>query len=469
MRRHEVPRFPRFPRLIILTLALPLVASAQTPKSASIDSIFARFDQANTPGCAVGVVQDGKLAYQRGYGMANLDYDIPNAPHMIYYVGSVSKQFTAATILLMAQRGLVSLDDPVRKYFPELPDYGKPLTIRHLVHHTGGVRDIYGLMSLAGISMDDVLSERRALGLITSQRQLNFEPGAEYLYSNSGYYLLALLVQRVTGKSLREYADEVLFKPLGMTNTHFHDEPQHIFKNRAFAYAPDGRGGYRIDYILHFDKIGAGGLYSTIGDLAKWDQNFYDGRVGGKAFIEGMHQQGVLNNGGTLGYAFGLDIGELRGLKTVRHGGALMGFRADYVRFPQQRLSVITLCNVSNAAPATLNNRVAELYLASQMKVPVAATSTPPQQRPNVAPVALNFSEYAGSYRSDELGVEYRVTATPEGLRIEFGDRVQNAVAIAQDTFRVGGLEYHFTRTASKVDGFLVNAGRVTGIRFTRR
>ena len=208
---------------VFMSLFIATALSAQQPSTGQIDEIFARFDKPDMPGCVVGVVRNGELVYQRGYGMANLDYDIPNAPHMIYYVGSVSKQFTAATILLMAQRGLISLDDPVRKYFPELPEYNRPLTIRHLVHHTGGVRDIYTLMSLAGIGMQDVLSERRALGLITSQKELNFDPGSDYLYSNSGYYLLALLVKRVTGKSLREYADEVLFKPLGMTNTHFHD------------------------------------------------------------------------------------------------------------------------------------------------------------------------------------------------------------------------------------------------------
>lgn len=454
--------------LLLVMSASPL--SAQEPSAAAIDSIFARFQQPEMPGCVLGVIKNGDLIYQRGYGMANLDYNIPNSPQMVYYVGSVSKQFTAATILLMAQRGLISLDDPVRKYFPELPEYNKPLTIRHLVHHTGGVRDIYTLMALAGIGMQDVLSERRALGLITSQKELNFDPGADYLYSNSGYYLLALLVKRVTGKSLREYADEVLFQPLGMTNTHFHDEPEHIFKNRAFAYSPT-RDGYRIDYLLHFDKVGAGGLYTTLADLAKWDRNFYDARVGGPDFVRGMVSRGVLTRGDTLTYAFGVQVDDYRGLNTVRHAGALMGFRADYVRFPEHRLSLMTLCNASDAGPATLNNRVAELYLGTQMK-PVAQTS--PRPRPASADSVFTYhasalSQFAGTYWSDELGVEYRITAEGQGLRIEFEDQVRNVTSIAPDRFRAGTTEYRFTRRNGAITGFTVNAGRVTNIRFTRR
>ena len=460
-------------KTILLLLAFLCVnaASAQQPTPAAIDSVFARFNKPEMPGCVLGVVRNGQLIYQRGYGMANLDYEIPNAPQMIYYVGSVSKQFTAATILLMSQRGLISLDDPVRKYFPELPEYNKPLTIRHLVHHTGGVRDIYTLMSLAGIGMQDVLSERRALGLITSQRELNFDAGSDYLYSNSGYYLLALLVKRVTGKSLREYADEVLFKPLGMTNTHFHDEPDHIFKNRAFAYSPHGSGGYRIDYILNFDKIGAGGLYTTISDLAKWDRNFYDARVGGREFVQGMVQRGVLTRGDTLSYAFGLQVEQYRGVDAVRHAGALMGFRADYVRFPQQRLSVMALCNASDAAPARLTNRVAELYLAEKL-TPVAQTTTPPRTTSADSAFKYQASQlnvFSGRYWSEELGVEYRIRNTDLGLIIEFEDQMRDASAVGPDRFRSGTTEYRFVRRDGGVTGFTVNAGRVTNIAFVRR
>ncbi|MGH7461102.1 MAG: serine hydrolase domain-containing protein, partial [Longimicrobiales bacterium] len=334
--------------LAALGIAMPL--AAQTPSQ--VDAIFARYDRKDSPGCALGVVRDGRLIYQKGYGSANLDYALPNGPEMVYYVGSVSKQFTAAAVALLSLDGRISLDDPVSKYVPEM-NHLPHLTVRQLVHHMSGVRDIYTLMALAGIRMEDVFPETDAIGLIARQKELNFAPGTDYLYSNSGYLLLAQIVRRVTGKSLREYADERLFKPLGMTNTHFHDEPYHIFPNRAISYAPVQGGGYRISYLLNFDKIGAGGLYTTLNDLMLWDRNFYDNKLG-KGFLELMHRRGVRADGDTLAYAFGLQIGRYRGERTVRHSGSLMGFQADLVRFPEHRFTVMALCNGNDITPTTL-------------------------------------------------------------------------------------------------------------------
>jgi CubicO group peptidase (beta-lactamase class C family) len=247
-------------RTLLFVLSLVVLsasrATAQTP--AQIDAIFANFDRKDAPGCALGVVRNGQLVYQKGYGSGNLDYGIPNGPDMVYYVGSVSKQFTAAAVALLSLDGRVSLDDPLSKYIPELNHLPR-MTVRQLVHHTAGVRDIYGLMSLAGIRMEDVLPEAEAIGLITRQKELNFAPGTDYLYSNSGYLLLAQIVKRVTGKSLRQFAHEQIFAPLGMKNTHFHDEPYHILPNRVISYSPATSGGFSISYLLNFDKIGAGG------------------------------------------------------------------------------------------------------------------------------------------------------------------------------------------------------------------
>ena len=245
----------------------------QFPPNPKVDRIFAEWDKPDSPGCAVGVVQNGRFIYQRGYGMANLDYDIPNGPEMVYYVGSVSKQFTAAALGLLVLDGKVSLDDDIRKYFPEMPDYGSPITIRHLVHHTSGIRDVYGIMGIAGLRIEDVYADSEAVALIARQKALNFAPGSAHLYSNSGYFLMAQLVRRVTGKSLRVFADERMFQPLGMTHTHFHDDPGHVMKKRAMSYERDSAGAYRISYLQNFDKIGAGGLYTTLDDLRKWDEN----------------------------------------------------------------------------------------------------------------------------------------------------------------------------------------------------
>src|SRR6476659_1754686 len=225
--------------LCVLCTAGMSAGAQQFPRNPNVDRIFAEWDKPDSPGCAVGVLKDGRFIYQRGYGMANLDYDIPNAAEMVYYVGSVSKQFTAAAIALLVLDGKVSLDDDIRKYFPELPDYGSPITVRHLVHHTSGIRDVYGIMAIAGLRMEDVFSDSEAVALIARQKALNFKPGAQHLYSNSGYFLMAQLVRRVTGKSLREFADERMFRPLGMTHTHFHNDPGHVMKKRAMSYERD--------------------------------------------------------------------------------------------------------------------------------------------------------------------------------------------------------------------------------------
>ena len=454
--------------VFLLTIAGAAPLAAQTP--AQIDAIFAAYDRKDVPGCALGVIRNGDLVYQKGYGSANLDYSLNNSPNLVYYVGSVSKQFTAAAIALLSLEGKISLDKPVSDYIPEVTHLPR-MTVRQLVHHTGGVRDIYVLMSLAGIRMEDVLPEADAIGLIARQKELNFKPGDDYLYSNSGYLLLAQIVKRVTGKSLREYADERIFKPLGMKNTHFHDEPYHVFPNRVISYSPAG-SEYRISYLLNFDEIGAGGLYTTIGDLLLWDRNFYDNKLGA-GFLELMHSRGVLNRGDTLPYAFGLQIGQYRGLKTVRHSGSLMGFQAELVRFPEQRFSVAALCNANNIAPTGLANQVADLYLGDRMSARATpaggrAGGAPQPQQPAAA--SVNAADYTGSYRSDELGVTYTVESTNAALRMIGGlPRERTLTPGESDVFRGGGNTYRFERDASgRVTAFTVEAGRVRNIRFTR-
>ena len=457
-----------FLALLLIGVSTSDVHGQVTPEQ--IDQIFAPWARTDSPGCALGVIQNGRFIYQRGYGMANLDYAIANGADMVYYVGSVSKQFTAAAIALLVKDGRIGLDDPVSKYLPEVAHL-PAMTVRQLVHHTAGVRDIYVLMALAGIRMEDVLPEADAIGLIARQKALNFPPGSEYLYSNSGYLFLAQIVKRVTGHSLRVFAEERIFRPLGMTHTHFHDEPDHVLKNRVVSYEPAG-STFRISYLQNFDKIGAGGLYTTLGDLLKWDDNFYTNRLGA-GFLEMVHSRGVLTSGETLPYAFGLQIGNYRGLRTVRHSGSLMGFKADFVRFPDQRFSIVTLCNLENINPTALNNQVADLYLRDHLKQPTrttaAAGASDASARP--APPAFNAADFAGIYRSDELETTYRVEAVNGGLRVHGGLPAARALqGEATDTFRGGSYTFRFQRDeGGRVIGFTVQAGRVQNIRFTKQ
>jgi len=452
-----------------ILVAAPSVAAAQS-LAPRIDSIFAPWDHTSSPGCALGVMQDGRLNYSRGYGMANLDYGIPNSPQNAYYVGSVSKQFTAASIALLALRGRISLDDDVRKYIPELPDYGKPIRVSDLVHHMSGMRDIYVLMDLAGIRMEDVFPDEEALSLIAAQKELNFEPGTDYLYSNSGYWILGQIVERVTGESLREFARREIFDPLGMTHSHFHDDPGHPMKNRVVSYSP-ADGAFRIADLANFDKIGAGGLYTTIEDLLKWDDNFYEGTVGGRPFLDLIHTRGVLDNGDTLGYAFGLTLGEYRGLRTVEHGGSLMGFRAELLRFPDQHLTVAILCNLASIAPAGLAQRVADLYLSDRMTAPRVASRgpTPERPRPQAAINTGPLDPFTGRFRSEEVRATYTLAVEAGKLILNRPtERPVELVATGPDEFRAGSLGLHFIRQGGQVTAFTVEAGRVRNIRFDR-
>ena len=269
--------------LVSVTVASSTSSAQTNPPAAEsaearVDKIFAQFDKKDSPGCALAVVRDGRVVYKRGYGMADLEHDVPMTPQSVLYIGSTSKQFAAASVALLAQQGKLSLDDNVRKYVPELPDYQPPVTLRHLVHHTSGVRDGWALLSLAGRSADEVINLDDIVALAARQKSLNFKPGEEHLYSNTGYWLLAVVVARASGKSLREFADAEIFKPLGMARTVFNDDHTRLIKGRAYGYAPVRAGGFRLANVNN-DLVGAGGLWTSVEDIVLWDENFYTAKV----------------------------------------------------------------------------------------------------------------------------------------------------------------------------------------------
>jgi CubicO group peptidase (beta-lactamase class C family) len=456
-------------RVASLALALPFIAAAAGAQSSlpdeRIDRIFAAWDRADSPGCSLGVAQDGRYVYQRAYGMANLDYDLPNDPRLVYYVGSVSKQFAAAAIGLLVIDGRIALDDDIRTYFPEMPTYARPVTIRQMVHHTSGLRDIYGIMDLAGKRMEDVFTDAQAIALIARQKETNFTPNDESLYSNSGYFLLGQLVKRVTGTSLREFADERIFRPLGMFDTHFHDDPGHIMKHRAMSYEPGPGGrGYRISYLQNFDKVGAGGLYTTLADLLKWDTNYYTHTVGGDAFQRLIHTRGVLNKGDTLTYAFGNNVSTYRGLRITEHGGALMGYKAALLRFPDQKFSVMILCNYGPIDPSALALAVAEVFLGDRMGPRPAAPR--PARRQGAAATDAGL---VGSYYGEEADATYTIRAAGNALELVRPLRTDTLEALTDGTFRAGSMILTFSGPPARRTAFTIEAGRVRNVRFTRR
>ena len=409
--------------LVLLSFVSGPAVFAQVPSDASakpapdaaltakVDKLFAPWDQPASPGAALVIIKDGAVVYKRGYGVANLEYDIRITPATVFHVASVSKQFTAFAITLLAKQGKLSLDDDIRKYLPEVPDFGKTITIRHLIHHISGLRDQWELLAMAGWRLDDVITKEHILKMVRHQKELNFDPGSEHLYCNTGYTLLAVIVERVSGQSFRQFTEDNIFKPLGMTNTHFHDDHEMIVKNRAYSYSP-ARDGFKLS-VLSYANVGATSLFTTVEDMAKWVQNFDDGRVGGAQVIDQMHQQGVLNNGEKISYAFGLVIGKYKGLKIVEHSGGDAGYRSHVMRFPDQKFAVVILSNLGSFNPGGIARQVADVYLADQL-TPDAPKKAPPER----AIIKVNpsiYDAYVGKY---ELQGGMMVTVTKEDDRL---------------------------------------------------
>lgn len=388
-----------------------VVVAGSAVEESEIDEVFAAYNRTDSPGCATALVSAGHVAFSKGYGMANLEQRAPIRPDTVFYAGSVSKQFVAFSAALLAEAGKLSLDDNVRQYLPELPDYGNPITIRHLIHHTSGLRDYLGLWSLRGRSVLDSMPRAEVLDLIARQRELNFQPGEEYLYSNSGYFLLAEIVGRADDSSLREFSQREMFAPLGMRASHFHDDSTHVIADKAEGYFKRDNGTWGA-LAQRFALVGSGGLYTNVLDLARWDGNFYDNQLGKglPSLIDTTLETGRLNSGKELDYAFGLVHGEFRGLKTVQHGGALGGYRAHLLRFPEERFSIAILCNLADARPGELADRLAELVLSDRLypdKEKPSVSQPSKGQRATVDSSLLN--EYSGRF-ADERGriIEFR-------------------------------------------------------------
>src|SRR5215831_8673512 len=373
----------------------------EAERERKVDQLFASYDKPDSPGCALGVVRNGEFVYKRGYGQGSLELGVRLTPQSVFYMGSVSKQFTAASVVLAAEQGFLSLDDDVRKYVPEIPSYGKPIALRKMLHHTSGFRDILSLLFLAGRNSEDIHPTSELLDLLSRQKALNFTPGDEFLYSNTNYFLMSVVIRRATGKPLSRFAEENIFKPLGMTHTSFYDDRTVVLPGRVAAYAPRPGGGFRVDWSTNYDMVGGGGLMSSVDDLLLWDRNFYDNKLGKGTLLKEMQTPGGLNNGKQIEYALGLFISKYRGLPIVAHDGANFGYRTTLLRFPEQRFSVISLSFISNSNPLRLSYEVADLYLGSQLA---------PDPQP-AAVAKVDARPFAGWYRDPESRSAYQLSA----------------------------------------------------------
>lgn len=421
------------PAAVCLLIALAVIALARQPADPEdrLDLIFEPWSVRGAPGCAVSVMRGGDILFAKGYGEANLEYDVPITPASVFHVASVSKQFTALAVALLVADGRVSWDDDIRRYVPELPDFGEPVTLRHLAHHTSGIRDQWSLLQMAGWRWEgDVITQGDVLDLLSRQTAVQFPPGSRYLYSNSGYTLLAVVVERVSGRTLREFTAARLFEPLGMTQTTFRDDHTMIVRNRAYAYESGRTGGYRLS-IPDFAVVGASSLFTTVQDLARWNRNFRTGEVGGRGVLRQLQEQGALAGGARLSYGFGLVHGTHRGRPTIGHGGTDAGYRSEFLRFPDEDLGVAVLCNVRTADPGRLARDAADVFLPPAPRTANGRRArnrpSPPADRPagavasRAAPDRGALAALAGYYRSPENDIPLQIVARGDDLLLVEG------------------------------------------------
>jgi len=472
--------------LVLVALVAPTAAfqsaapaANATARQQAVDKAFATWT-ARTPGCAVGVSENGRSVLEKAYGMSDLEHDVPNAAATIFEAGSVSKQFTAAAMLLLVKDGVIGLDDPVRKYLPELPDYGVPLTIRHLLTHTSGLRDWGNLMGVAGMPRGSrEYTHGHVLDILSRQNALNFTPGTKWSYSNSGYNLAAIIIARTSGMSFAEFSRTRLFEPLGLTHTSWRDDYTRIVPGRAVAYALGVGNRYQQD--MPFENVhGNGGLLTTVGDLLKWTDAFARGPMSDAALAGQQQTLAQLNDGQTLHYGFGVFRGDYKGVPEVYHSGSTAGYRAFLTSYPSAGLAVAVLCNAGNANATALARTVSDLYLGERLRPDAPRTLLLREaQGPLVgvqrdeafAPKGAELAAFAGSYTSDEVETTLVVEVRGDALVIK--RRPDTLIPLrphSPDRFDAGaGLGLiTFHRRDGKVIDFGVTQDRVWDLRFTR-
>ena len=408
--------------IAVLCVLLAVSRASSQPDAAEVDKLFSPWARQDSPGCALAVIHNGKTVHKRGYGMADLEQGVPIKPTTIFNIASVSKQFTVFLIMLLAHAGLLSLDDAVRTHVPDVPDFGKKITIRHLISHTSGLREDWNLLTLSGWRGEDVITREDVFSLIRRQKSLNFDPGDDYTYCNTGYHLLAQIAQKVTGKEQRVLAHEKIFEPLGMTQTVFQDHHRMLIKGKAVSYAPKAGAFERM--LFGAGRPGPGNLHTTVEDLAKWDENFYRPQVGTSKLIAEMLRKAKLNDGKEIDYAGGLRHGEYRGLPIVEHSGVIAGYRSVLLRFPEQRFSVVILANVSTFKPAVMARKVTDLYLNKVIRADLKDGATTPEQ----------IAACAGDYRFAS-GLLYTFVSQDDRLFVKTDAGRLRLVAIDKTNF----------------------------------
>lgn len=454
----------------MLLAGAPLASQSTTLDPAlalRVDSIYSRFTAPGSPGCALGISRGGSYT-TRGYGLASIELGVPITPSTVFDIGSVSKQFTAMAVVLLAQDGKLSLDDEIQKFVPEVPRYAAPVTIRQLLHHTSGLRDYIDILGWSGIGDEAVTTDADALRAISRQKATNFAPGSEFLYSNSGFFLLSVIVKRASGVSLRDFAARRVFAPLQMTHTQYVDRHEMIVPGKAGSYG-QGAGGEFVLALANWEQTGDGAVNTTVEDLFKWDRNFETGTVGGEVGLREMQTAGVLTGGKSITYALGLTVDSLRGARRVSHGGAWAGFRAHLLRFPDQKVSLISLCNLSTSNPGLLNQRVAELLLAGTLGPAEPFTAFRPSSTEPFRPPPETLAGMTGTYHSDELLADWVVTVRGDSVLVRPGLGAELPLRpTGPGIFNAFGTRVGLVRTGDRVTGLTLDNRGLRNFQLTK-
>ncbi|HAV76254.1 MAG TPA: penicillin-binding protein [Anaerolineae bacterium] len=381
-----------------------------------VDALFAKWDNPDSPGCVLAVIRNGEFVHKRGYGMADLERRVPITPDSVFDIGSTGKQFTATVIAILANQGQISLDDSIRKHLPEMLSYADQISIRHLIHHTSGLRDYLTLMDVQGMNDVNFYPEDSLYDLVARQKGLNYKPGREFLYSNTGYFLLGRIAQRVTGKHITQLIKEHILDPLGMVNTTFNKDHRPIIKDRALSYDAGDKEGTFDNAIALCGGYGDGAIITNIHDLLLWDHNFYDNKLNNAQpdLIDQLHTTGKLNNGKSISYAFGLILDKYQGQRIVSHGGSWAGYRTEMMRFPDHRFTVVCISNLGSINPTRLSQQVADIYLEDKIKHLSAK---------KLILSGTDMAHFTGIYQGKYLTVEIVIKDKEGGLFLITGTR----------------------------------------------
>ncbi|MDQ6845879.1 MAG: beta-lactamase family protein [Bacteroidota bacterium] len=400
-----------------------------------IDSLFLKWNTANSPGCTIGIVRNDSLIFSKGYGMANLEYAISNEPKTLFHMASVSKQFTAYSIVLLARQGKLKLDDDIHKWLPWFPDLKEKITIRNLLNHTSGIRDQWQLLAISGTRLDDVITQDQIIKILSKQQALNFKPGDKYIYSNSGFTMLAEIVKAVSGQTLRQFTDSAIFKPLGMTSTHFHDDYTEIEKNRSYSYSRKDSAHFS-NAVLSYSVAGATSLFTNINDMSKWIMNFYDQKVGDQKDIDMLTQKGKLNDGKELSYALGIVNDTWKGWRQYSHGGSDAGYRTYIGVFPDLKTGFIVFSNLGDFNPGEKVYEMADLFIKDTASKKETVKKTQRDSTAAILKDTISLKKFTGNYIGEE-GLPFSFDIRNRQLHYHIYNENNFLIKEPKDTFSI--------------------------------